>query len=211
MAIRASPTWWDEKLEKIKKYSVLELDNELYRSTNNEQSERVVSNCDEFERRVFIAYFVHHSKTMIPFNKSDRSKTNALTNQDAQKNIEKEPTTLDFTMFPTKSSSSRSSLDRIFKGSIDKMSQLPIMSLCCFMFLETAVHSLEDASYFLDWLLELHRKTKWVHKDQSNPSEVKWELHSTNMIMLVIGSLKQHIITIFLDIINDTHYKSKQT
>jgi hypothetical protein len=68
--------------------------------------------------------------------------------------------TLDFTMCPTKSSSSRSSLDLIFKGSIDNITQLPIMSLYCFLFVERVVHSLEDASYFLNWILELRREKK---------------------------------------------------
>jgi hypothetical protein len=73
IAIRASPTWRDEKWEKIKKYTVLKLGNELSRSTNNEQAERMVINRDKFERRVLIPFYAHHQITMIPFNKSDRS------------------------------------------------------------------------------------------------------------------------------------------
>jgi hypothetical protein len=41
ITIRASPIWWDRKLEKIKNYSVLKLGNELSRSTNNEQEKEL--------------------------------------------------------------------------------------------------------------------------------------------------------------------------
>jgi hypothetical protein len=129
ITISASPTWWDQKLEKIKKYSVLKLGNELSRSTNNEQAERIVINREEFERRVHIASYSHHHIIMIHFNKADRSKKKWLPNLDVEKNVGKEPTTLDFTICPTKSSSSRYSLDLRFKGSINNISQLPISSL----------------------------------------------------------------------------------
>jgi hypothetical protein len=145
---------------------------------------------------------------MIPFIKADRSKKSG-SNLVVDKNVGREPTTLDFTMCPTKSSSSRSSLDLRFKGSIHNISQLPVMSLYCFLLVETVFHSLEDASYFLNWLLKLRREKKWVQKEQSNPSEVKWELHNTNMIMLAIGSLNQHIITFFLDLMHDTNYQDQ--
>jgi hypothetical protein len=60
ITIRASPTWWDRKLEKIKNYSVLKLVNELSHSTNKEQAERIVINREEFEQRVLIASYGHH-------------------------------------------------------------------------------------------------------------------------------------------------------
>jgi hypothetical protein len=74
IAICASPTWWDQKLEKIKKYSVLKFGNKLSCFTNNERAEIIVINCEEFERRVLIASYGHHHITMIPFNKAYRSK-----------------------------------------------------------------------------------------------------------------------------------------
>jgi hypothetical protein len=49
ITIRASPTWWDRKLEKIKNYSVPKPGNDLSRGTNNEQAERIVTNCEEFD------------------------------------------------------------------------------------------------------------------------------------------------------------------
>jgi hypothetical protein len=48
-----------------------------------------------------------------------------------------------------------------------------------------------------------------VQKEQSNPSEVKWELHNTNMVILAIGSLNQHILTFCLDLIHDTYYQNQ--
>jgi hypothetical protein len=81
-------------LEKVKKYSVLKLGNKLSRSNNNEQAERIVINRGELEIRGLVVYFVHHSIT-IP-------QKNALPNNDAEKNIGKEPTTLEFTMCPKK-------------------------------------------------------------------------------------------------------------
>jgi hypothetical protein len=152
--------WWDRKFEKIKNYSVLKLGNELSRGTNNEQAERIVINRDEFDRRVLIAAFGHQHITMIPFIKVDRSKKIGSPNLDVNNNVGREPTTLDFTMRPTKSSSSQSSLDLIFKGSIHNISQLPVMSLYCSLLVETVVHSLEDASYFLNWLLKLRREKR---------------------------------------------------
>jgi hypothetical protein len=89
ITISASSTWWDDKLEKIKKYSVLKLGNELYRSTNKEQEEIIVINCEELEQRVIIELYVHHKITIIPFNKSDPSPKSGLPNQDAQKNVGK--------------------------------------------------------------------------------------------------------------------------
>jgi hypothetical protein len=74
MAIYAGTTWWDEKLEKFKKYYVLKLGNELSIPNNNEQAEIIVINREEFERRGLIAYFVHHIITTIHFNKTYRSK-----------------------------------------------------------------------------------------------------------------------------------------
>jgi hypothetical protein len=74
ITIRASPTWWDRKLEKIKNYSVLKLVNELSRGTNNSQAKIMVINHEEFDRRVLIAAFGHNHLTMIPFNKIDRYK-----------------------------------------------------------------------------------------------------------------------------------------
>jgi hypothetical protein len=55
ITIRANPTWWDRKLEKIKNNSVCKMGNELSRGTNNEQAERIIINNDEFDRRVIIA------------------------------------------------------------------------------------------------------------------------------------------------------------
>jgi hypothetical protein len=114
-------------------------------------------------------------------------------------------------MCPTKSSSSRSSLVLRFKGSIDNISKLPPMSLYCFLFVECVAHSLEDATYFLNWLMKLRRETKWIEKEKSNPSEVKWELHNTNMMMLAIGSLNQHILSFCLDHIHATLYKHEKS
>jgi hypothetical protein len=48
--------------------------------------------------------------------------------------------------------------------------------------------------------MKLRRETKWIEKEKSNPSEVKWELHNTNMIMLAIGNWfpePAHIIILF--------------
>jgi hypothetical protein len=101
---------------------------------------------------------------MIPFTKVDRSKKIGLPNVDVEKNLGRERTALDFTMCPTKSSSSRSSLDLRFKGIIDNISKLPPMSLYCFLFVECVAHSLEDATYFLNWLMKLRRETKWIEK-----------------------------------------------
>jgi hypothetical protein len=145
---------------------------------------------------------------MIPFIKVHRYKKIGSPNLDVDNNLGREPTTLDFTMCPTKSSSSRSSLDIRFKGSIHNISQLPVMSLYCFLFVETVVHSLEDASYFLNWLLKLRHK-KRVQKEQYNPSEVKWELHNTHMMMLAIEYLNQHILTFCLDLMHDTYYQDQ--
>jgi hypothetical protein len=44
MVISADPTWWDAKSEKIKRYCIYKIGNELSRSTNNEQAERIVIN-----------------------------------------------------------------------------------------------------------------------------------------------------------------------
>jgi hypothetical protein len=52
-------------------------------------------------------------------------------------------------------------------------------------------------------------RKKWIQKEQYNPSEVKWELHNTNMMMLESGSLNQHILTFFLDHIHSTLYKDQ--
>jgi hypothetical protein len=106
ITICASQTWWDRKLEKIKNYSVLKIGNELSRGTNNEKAEIIVINHEEFDRRVLIAAFGHHHITMIHFNKVDRSKKYGSPNVDVYKNVGRDPTTLDFTMCPTKSSSS---------------------------------------------------------------------------------------------------------
>jgi hypothetical protein len=116
---------------------------------------------------------------------------------------------LHFTMCPTESSSSRSSLDLRFKGSIENISQLPTLSLYCFLFVETVAQSLDDAMYFLNWLLKLRREQKWIQKEQSNPSEVKWEMHNKNMMMLEIGSLNHNILTVCLDHIHATLYKDQ--
>jgi hypothetical protein len=152
---RASPTWWDFKLEKIKNYSICKLGNELSSGTNNEQAQRIIINLDEFDRRVLIASYGHRHITMIHFIKVDGSNKIGSSNVDVEKNVGRESMTLNFTMCPAKSSSSRSSLHLRSKGSIQNISQLPIMSLYCFLFVETVVHSLEDASYFLNWLLKL--------------------------------------------------------
>jgi hypothetical protein len=211
MAISADPTWWVAKSEKIKRYCICKIGNELSRSTNNEQAERIVINSDEFHRRATIAQYAHHGINMIPFTKVDRSKKTGLPNLDVEKNLGRERTALDFTMCPTKSSSSRSSLDLRFKGSIDNISKLPPMSLYCFLFVECVAHSLEDAKYFLNWLMKLRREPKWIEKEKSNPSEVKWELHNTNMMMLAIGSLNQHILSFCMDHIQVTLYKHERS
>jgi hypothetical protein len=129
MVISGDPTWWDAKSEKIQRYSVCKMGNELSRGINNEQAERIVINSDEFHRRANIAQYAHHGIKMKPFTKVDRSKQSGSSNVDVEKTLGREPTALDFTMCPTKSSSSRYSLDLRFKGSIDNISQLPPMSL----------------------------------------------------------------------------------
>jgi hypothetical protein len=204
MVISGGPTWLDAKSEKIQRYSICKMGNELSRGINNEQAEIIVINSDEFHRRATIAQYAHHGIKMIPFTKVDRSKKNGSPDVDVEKNLGSEPTELDFTMCPTKSSSSRSSLDLRFIGSIENISQLSPMRLYCFLFVECVVHSLEDATYFLSWLMKLRRETKWIQKKKSNPSEVKWELHNTNMMMLAIGSLNQHILSFCLDHIHAT-------
>jgi hypothetical protein len=57
--------------------------------------------------------------------------------------------------------------------------------------------------------LKLRRAKKWVQKEQSNPSEVKWELHNTNIMMLEIVSLNQHILAFCLYLIHDTYYQNQ--
>jgi hypothetical protein len=55
--------------------------------------------------------------------------------------------------------------------------------------------------------MKLRREPKWIEKEKSNPSEVKWELHNTNMMILAIGSLNQHILSFCIDHIHATLYK----
>jgi hypothetical protein len=74
MVISADLTWWDAKSEKIQRYSVCKIGNELSRGINNEQAERIVINSDEFHRRATIAQYAHHGIKMIPYTKVDRSK-----------------------------------------------------------------------------------------------------------------------------------------
>jgi hypothetical protein len=57
--------------------------------------------------------------------------------------------------------------------------------------------------------IEVTPRKKWVQKEQYYPSEVKWESHNTNIMMLEIGSLNQHIITFCLDLIHDTFYQNQ--
>jgi hypothetical protein len=74
MVFSADPTWWDAKSEKIKRYCICKIGNELSRSTKNEQAERIVINSDEFHRSATIAQYAHHDIKMVPFTKDDRSK-----------------------------------------------------------------------------------------------------------------------------------------
>jgi hypothetical protein len=74
MVISGDPTWWDAKSEKIQRYSVCKMGNELSRGINNEQAERIVINSDEFHREATIEQYAHHGIKMIPFTKVDRSK-----------------------------------------------------------------------------------------------------------------------------------------
>jgi uncharacterized protein (UPF0333 family) len=101
IAIRDNPTWWDRKLEKIKNYSVCKMGNELSWGANNEQSEIIIINNEEFYIRVIIANYVHHHIAMIPSIKVDHSKKKSP-NVDVEKIVGRESTTLDFTMCPTK-------------------------------------------------------------------------------------------------------------
>jgi hypothetical protein len=57
--------------------------------------------------------------------------------------------------------------------------------------------------------IEVTPRKKWIQKEQSNPSEVKWELHNTNMMMLASVSLNQNILTFLLDHIHATLYKDQ--
>jgi hypothetical protein len=57
--------------------------------------------------------------------------------------------------------------------------------------------------------IEVTPRKKWFQKEQSNPSEVNWESRNTNMMMLEIGSLNQHILTFWLDPMHDTYYEDQ--
>jgi hypothetical protein len=148
---------------------------------------------------------------MKPFTKFDPSKQIGSSNVDVEKDLGMKPTALYVTMCPTKSSSSRPSLDLRFKGSIDNIRQLPPMSLYCFLFVECVAHSLEDATYFLNWLTKLRHETKWIQKEKISPSEVKSEWHNTNMMMFETGSLSQHTLSFCLDHIHATLYKHERS